>query len=91
MAGIDAIQHYRLRQIDQGYTSEHDQEHNSSGELIDAAMCHLCAAMGWVLESDWPWPEVPRPEHGERERLVNLAKAGAYIAAEYDRQVMKDN
>lgn len=81
-AGAALIAAERQRQIDaEGYTPEHDDEHDR-GEIADAAACY--AARKREL---WPW--VNQPKMAERptrdERMRELVKAGALIAAEIDR------
>lgn len=88
--GVRAIAEERVRQItEEGWSAEHDDEH-SHGELLDAARCYAAQAAtlregGSLSEVPplWPWdPEWWKPADSE---LRNLEKAGALIAAEYDR------
>lgn len=87
--GIEIIAEERERQIDvEGWTAEHDDAGNNDEQLA------LAAAM-YALPSDyreheyhvrniWPWDMnwyKPTPE----DRIRELAKAGALIAAEIDR------
>lgn len=90
--GIELIAEERQRQIDkEGFNSEHDS-HNNMGELVLAASCYL----GY----EYPhWAEtvdlIPVPKHfpwdkkwwkpTPNDRVRELAKAGALIAAEIDR------
>jgi hypothetical protein len=78
--GIELIAEERQRQIEvEGWTKEHDSGHRNN-ELIDAAMQYL----GADLISCWPWGDEsykPSPDNRVRE----LQKAGALIAAEIDR------
>lgn len=86
--GSQAIADERQRQLTQeGWTSEHDDKH-ADGELEKAAACY---ALGMKLPLSsggfqlWPWEEFWwKPSD---DKLVNLAKAGALIAAAYDREV----
>ena len=97
--GVAAIAAERQRQLDsEGWTSGHDGEHNA-GSLPLAAACYAIPAMrrssersmgaGVVITIDhkdtlWPWTEAwwkPSPD----DRVRELAKAGALIAAEIDR------
>jgi hypothetical protein len=98
MTGIELISTERGRQIEnEGWTTEHDDAHDH-GELADAAMCYVGAAMtphptythlpgpysgGNVIPPEaWPWESAWwKPA----DRIRNLAKAGALIAAEIDR------
>lgn len=101
MNGIKLIAAERQRQIEQeGWTPEHDAEHGE-GELAEAAACYAMPerarqipvegetdldtgnATG-VSELLWPWDKTswkPTPSN----RIRELVKAGALIAAEIDR------
>ena len=100
MTGIELITKERQRQIkEEGWTSGHDAEHED-GELSDAAACYCIAEnrhINWnsprvnakahiELERTlfWPWAKgwwKPTPD----DRIKELTKAGALIAAEIDR------
>lgn len=75
--GVLLIADERARQIrTEGWTAEHDDEH-THGELAQAAVAYAGAS------THWPWsPEAWKPT-GDRVR--DLVKAGALIAAELDR------
>lgn len=87
--GIERIAEERKRQIEvEGWDTKHDSTGNSDGQLAKAAACY---ALG-ELEDDpfsmtiryWPWAWgwwKPTPE----DRIRELEKAGALIAAEIDR------
>lgn len=92
--GIQLIAEERQRQIEgEGWTYEHDNQYNRN-ELVRAAVCYLLrddeAAMQegtkgniitsgyWPFSTEW-WR--PSPEN----RIKELSKAGALIAAEIDR------
>lgn len=93
--GIELIAEERKRQIEmEGWTKEHDAEH-TYGELADAAASYamtpdmranitaVCMEMAG-LPPTWPWDSQywkPSPEN----RVKELVKAGALIAAEIDR------
>ena len=87
-AGADLIAAERQRQLDrEGYDPSHDDEHDRY-ELTRAAICYAKEAVqsefGWEPPSDWPWePEAWKP----KERLDDLIRAGALIAAEIDRML----
>lgn len=101
MNGTELIAQERQRQIEvEGWTPEHDDEHNTC-ELLDAALCYAGVAGSQVLDSDggteaktamlseWPWDDArwkPLPD-----AIRNLVKAGALIAAEIDRLQRKAN
>lgn len=85
--GIELITEERQRQIEvEGWTIEHDKQY-IVGELSDAALCY--AMRGYWRQRNmhvqlWPWKEdywKPTPEN----RIRELQKAGALIAAEIDR------
>jgi hypothetical protein len=86
--GAALILRERLRQIEsEGYTPQHDHAHRD-GELAMAAICYAMPPdrrprIGYV-PGDWPWLArewKPTPSNRVRE----LTKAGALIAAEIDR------
>lgn len=102
MSGGDLINEERRRQVrDLGFTPEQDVENHPRGELIDAAMAYVVAAIttreqGTVATvrdlSDWgfTWPtamEAFKPSEltSLQGVIENLQKAGALIAAEIDR------
>lgn len=98
MSGSELIAAERQRQIDaEGYTPDHDRAHFSA-ELEDAALCYLTRederlyggrvignGNGFTSIPDrWPWAArfwKPTPA----DRVRELVKAGALIAAEIDR------
>jgi len=70
----------RQRQIEiEGWTPEHDEEVNTDGELVRAAVCYAVLA----LHDDWwPWADVWwKPKNRRRD----LVRAAALIIAEIDR------
>lgn len=100
--GMVAILRERLRQISvEGYTPEHDDAHDSE-ELVEAAACYAVLASATARGSqalEWPagmmvgsdslveWPWDAKWWKPSDDPLRNLEKAGALIAAEYDRIV----
>lgn len=98
MSGVDLIAAERTRQIEEeGWTPEHDAQHRGSA-LAWAAACYAAPvpiyrqerlAAGTSFLDPWPWRyggqdkrnAAPTPD----ERLRELVKAGALIAAEIDR------
>jgi hypothetical protein len=89
--GALRIQAERMRQIkEEGFTEEHDDEHDS-GQLAIAAACYVLSKAyisGAVkfnfVELLWPWERKwwsPTPKN----RIRELEKAGALVAAEIDR------
>lgn len=91
MTGIELIAAERQRQIhEEGHAAADDDDY-AAGELADAAACYAMQPL--VREPDgrkcrkpklWPWDAKwwkPTPNN----RLRELVKAGALIAAEIDR------
>lgn len=73
----------RHRQIDvEGWTPEHDDEHDG-GEMAWAAACYITATPeGFSDYLQWPWSaEWWKP----RDRRRNLVRAGALLLAEIER------
>lgn len=89
MTGIELIAQERERQISkEGWTPEHDATHTNEA-LAMAAACYAQPAWARVLSAigstpvRWPWNSdwwKPGPD-----RVRELVKAGALIAAEIDR------
>lgn len=91
MTGAELIAKERTRQIEkEGYNKEHDESHESD-ELIYAAVAYAIPHFwhsypsGRSRETEfWPWDFTywkPSPD----DRVKELIKAGALIAAEIDR------
>lgn len=93
-AGVQMIAQERLRQIHvEGYTKEHDLTYVGDEPLAMAALCYLIPEAdrsaiidlhGELLEWFWPFDAEywkPTPE----DRVRELQKAGALVAAEIDR------
>lgn len=92
--GVALIAAERRRQVEaEGWTSEHDDEHRD-GSLAVAAACYATQANQGLYENGrkareailayWPWDAKwwkPTPD----DRIRELVKAGALIAAEIDR------
>ena len=93
--GIELIAEERQRQIEkEGWTAEHDDTH-VQGEIARAAASYALPEGEWTAtpvhphliqsrEMFWPWEEnnwKPTPH----DRVRELTKAGALIAAEIDR------
>lgn len=89
MNGIELITAERDRQINvEGWTADHDSQH-TKGELAFAAIAYIEAdetdSLGNLYTaaySFWPWS---RNWWKPKDRIRNLVKAGALIAAEIDR------
>lgn len=92
MSGVDLIAAERQRQIEQeGWSVEHDEGHRK-GELAIAAAVYVMpepmrenTILGRSLQHIfWPWDTrwwKPSP----KDRVRELTKAGALVAAEIDR------
>jgi hypothetical protein len=86
--GAALIATERKRQVsEEGWTLEHDAEHDD-GALVWAAICYarastLAAYRSFFPPSEWPWQ--PKWWKPSKDRIRNLVKAGALIAAEIDR------
>lgn len=83
--GIELIAQERARQVSQEeWTERHDDAH-TEGELAEAACCYANPKHSpGFLARWWPWDREfwkPAPDNRVRE----LVKAGALIAAEIDR------
>ena len=95
--GIEIITAERKRQFEvEGYSVMQDFYRNSKGELANAAAVYAIDPMGgdasYITGSLWPWKHVnanfsclDNTEECPEERIKDLAKAGALIAAEIDR------
>ena len=92
--GLDLIAIERFRQVDQeGYSPEHD-DHHVPDELVWAAICYATPPVrrryyGPPLR-EWPWKMgdwKPAPD----DRIRELVKAGALIAAEIDRLIRTES
>lgn len=94
MRGDQLIAAERARQIAvEGWTTEHDNAHDDN-ELAWAARGYIDAATAtddlWTefpnfIPINWPWDRAAwKPSRGT-DRVRDLVKAGALIAAEIDR------
>ena len=87
--GIEIITEERQRQIDvEGWDKDHDVLANNDEQLAEAAALYALPEIRRTYEYDvnnlWPWDKKwwkPTPD----DRVRELAKAGALIAAEIDR------
>lgn len=90
MSGAELIAAERQRQIaEEGWTPEHDAHHRN-GALAWAAACYAAPDRIFRVqvrdgEVSWwhPWPN--RWRRPDADRIRELVKAGALIAAEIDR------
>ena len=96
MTGAGLIVQERQRQIEaEGWTLEWDKQNHPASQLAFAAMCYVCPYpkdksgptvffKSKTCPAMWPWDAKwwkPSPENRVRE----LVKVGALIAAEIDR------
>lgn len=91
-SGSDLIVLERQRQIDEeGYTAENDDNYTMD-EFVLAASCYIFPESGYssvgnreaYVKAVWPWENKQwKPSSGNR--IKELVKAGALIAAEIDR------
>lgn len=94
MSGVGHIHAERLRQMDaEGWTEEHDDGHDDESLAMAASVYarpefgrtyYMDPEDGAFKPKDWPWEDdafKPTPD----DRIRELAKAGALIAAEIDR------
>jgi len=80
-SGVELIADERKRQIEvEGWSLQHDLRHRE-GSLAAAAACYIDSRSAYV-DTNWPFDdEWWKP----KDRLSNLVRAGALIAAEIDR------
>ena len=88
MIGIERIAAEQKRQIEEeGFTAEHD-DCWIKGQMAKAAMCY-CMEPGDGeddhIPDEWPWPSAWWKPTCPDNRIRELEKAGALIAAEIDR------
>ena len=77
-SGVGLIAEERKRQIEkEGWLAAHDDEH-ANGEMAQAAACYTLGedCVEWPWEEEWWKP---------KDRISDLVRAGALIAAEIDR------
>lgn len=87
--GADMIARERRRQISkEGWSRDHDKRCHGDDQLVEAAICYA-GAFSDEAEEPHGWPDgwVWNP----KDRLSNLVRAGALIAAEIDRLMADDN
>lgn len=85
MTGVELIQQERTRQIEKlGWTEGHDRKHTNE-ELAGAAAFYVIPEKYGEFLLFWPWDEPHKKS--KKTRILQLAIAGALIAAEIDRLV----
>ena len=93
-SGIELIAEERIRQIEvEGYTTDHDDSYES-GQMAKAAAAYSLAedyrkhAPEDTVKKEppffWPWDD-KHWKPNSQDRIRELTKAGALIAAEIDR------
>lgn len=94
MTGLELIAAERQRQIDKGFTLEHDAKEHDNGSLTDAASALILEYDGTseaeeVLDRADPWVIAlhhhANEKYRDQQRYRLLVIAGALIAAELDR------
>ena len=91
MSAISMIQNEQERARQQGYSAEHDENHED-GVLAQAGICYAEAGMaaltGETIDDPptyWPWEDAPKLEG---QPYINLlVKGAAMIASEIDKQL----
>lgn len=84
--GMALIMAERMRQITtEGFGDEHDDEHKA-GELVAAAIAYAAVLQSTAPPPDW-WPWEAEWWKPASDRVRNLVKAGALLAAEIDRRM----
>lgn len=77
MSVIEEIAAERRRQVErEGWTPEHDDQHNEGG-LSRAAACYATSSKG-----GWPWSDA---DWKPKDRRRDLIRAAALIVAEIER------
>jgi hypothetical protein len=85
--GAEAIRRERERQKTvEGWSSKHDDDEHTGGELAQAAAAYAVGDARLYPRS-WSllWWKVPRTPNGTIDRKREVEKAGALLAAEWDR------
>lgn len=88
--GVSKIAVARNRQVHvHGYDDPHDDEHKT-GELIRAGVAYAQVGLAQVIGASFEitsrlWPFEDETFRPDADPIQNLAKAGAFIAAEIDR------
>jgi hypothetical protein len=87
MTGIERIAAERKRQMEEEGWNDSFIDSCMENELADAALCYVfpersLAAKNMFFQMYWPWPGMTG---AELDRISQLARSGALIAAEIDR------
>lgn len=85
--GAALIAYERERQQEKGWDADHDDNvlNHAHGQLVSAAIAYALTDRDPLLKRErfWPWEDGWKPTPDDRIR--ELTKAGALIAAEIDR------
>lgn len=96
MTGSELIKKERERQVTEEHWTPEDDATLVNGELVDGAVSYLRVAElrecfnNYDVPLSWPWADEwwkPTPDN----RMKELVKAGALIAAELDRMIAMKN
>lgn len=83
--GVELIAAERKRQIEEeGWTAEHDAQHTNESLSIAAACYALPTNLRFAIMHLWPWDR--KWWKPSIDRIKELVKAGALIAAEIDKE-----
>lgn len=86
LLGTKLIEAERKRQMEK-YKIEDDDRLHSDGELAAAAVAYIASGIPEAVDFFWPWGEDgdEPPRLTPDDRIAELVRAGALIAAEIDR------
>jgi len=84
MTGIELIMAERKRQIKEGWDAEHDTQHEDES-LVYAAIHYALPDRHREIMNLWPPSWCRTWDKAGDDRIRDLTKAGALIAAEIDR------
>lgn len=88
VSGVERIARERRRQIEEeGWTAEHDDQHDRGELAIAAGCCALSGTDAYPVDPGWTgktWMEQLAEKH-QHDEIRSLEIAGALIAAEIDR------
>ena len=88
MTPLEAVAKERARQIELGWTPEHDDREETTNALLEASLGYLAEARGApylvkTMDIYWPWND--RKIHKMYPRRRKLEIAGALIIAALER------
>lgn len=86
--GVELIAAERRRQIEvEGWTAEHDAQHKGGELSLAAAVYAVPNHLRGILMVLWPWDSF---WYKPKDRIRDLVRAGALIAAEIDRLLAQE-